>query len=414
MKINLVVLYGGASVEHEVSIITALQAIENLDEQKYNILPIYISKENRFYFGKTLFDFSTYESIQTLPAKTTEVHFQKNDRGIVELHKNQSKLFQKSFITSVDVALVAVHGTNVEDGTLQGQLRFLGLPFTGCDLFGAAVGQDKVFMKQILHESGLPVVPYMWFYSKNYEDHTTYYIDAVETQLGYPVIVKPATLGSSVGIQIAKNHDELRASIEEASLYDEKVIVEKVISNLLEVNCSILGDYTAPKASVLEEVTGSDEILSYKDKYQGGGSKGKLDGAKTSGSKGMASASRIIPARISKELTERIQKMSEQTGRVLSTSGVARIDYLIDKSTEEVYINEINTSPGSLSYYLWEASGISYTRLLDELIDIAFQKKRTKDALTFTFDSSLLDNFSTRSLSSSEKGGSKGSSSSKI
>ena len=244
-------------------------------------------------------------------------------------------------------------------------------------------------MKQVFESAGIPVVPYTWFFDSDYRVNRDEIFNNIN-KLGYPVIVKPANLGSSVGINVAKNSNELVSAIEEAINYDTKIVVEKVIQNMVEVNCSVLGNYENQQVGVLEEVMGSDEILSYQDKYLGSG---KTKGVKSSGSKGMASASRIIPARISEKMEEDIKETSKKVFRTLNLGGVCRIDYLIDKKHNKFYVNEPNTIPGSLSFYLWEPVGKSFPKLLDEMINIAIKDYKNRTSKTYSFDTNILSNF---------------------
>lgn len=381
MKIKVGVIFGGESVEHEVSIISAIQAINNMDTSKYEIIPIYIAKDRTWYTGKMLADIEIYKDMDLLKRYAKKVTLCKRDNEYYLV--NTKGLFRRD-IAEIDVAFPIVHGTNVEDGTLQGYLDTIGIPYVGSRVLGAALGQDKVVMKQVFESEGIPVVPYTWFYDTEYYSNKDD-IEKKVKKLGYPVIVKPANLGSSVGISIARDESEFENSIEEAIEYDTKVVVEKVIENMTEVNCSVLGDYQSQQVGVLEEVMGADEFLSYQDKYLGGG--------KTKGSKGMASTNRIIPARISDDLTNDINETSRKVFRALNLSGVCRIDYLIDKKNDKFYVNEPNTIPGSLSFYLWEPTGKSYSELLDDMINIAIKDFKNRSSKTYSFDSNILGNY---------------------
>ena len=236
-------------------------------------------------------------------------------------------------------------------------MESIGIPYVGSGILGSAIGQDKVVMKQLMKSEGLPIVDYVWFYDYEYVNDEEKIINNI-SKLNFPVIVKPARLGSSVGISVAHNVDELKQSIVEAVKYDEKIVVEKVISDLIEVNASVLGNNEYAEVSALEEVMGIDEFLSYKDKYIGG--------KKGTKSKGMASTNRVIPARISDNLTSKINELSLKVFRLLDLSGVVRIDYLVDNKNGKVYVNEPNIIPGSLSFYLWKESGKDYMTLLDD------------------------------------------------
>lgn len=392
MKIKVGVIFGGETVEHEVSIITAVQAMEHINQEKYEIVPIYISKDRVWYTGKMLMDIDVYKDFDDLKKYAKEVVLTKNKDGYY-LQKTKG-LFRRN-IADIDIAFPIVHGNNVEDGTLQGYLESVGIPYVGSKVLGSALGQDKVIMKQIFKDSKLPIVDYIWFFDSEYASDCDKIFDDVR-QLGYPVVVKPATLGSSVGITYVKDDKSLANAIEEAMKYDVKIIIEKAVSNLVEVNCSVFGNYSHQEVSVIEEVTSDEELLTFADKYIGGGKK-------KGPSKGMASASRIIPARIDKEIEEKIKDTSKLVFRALNLSGVCRIDYLIDKKTNKFYINEPNTIPGSLAYYLWEPLGKKYSDLLDEMVTLAIKEYKNKSRKIYSFESNILSNYGVKGLKGIKK-----------
>lgn len=383
MKIKIGVIYGGETVEHEVSVISALQAMNNLNEDKYDIVPIYISKDRIWYTGHMLRDIEFYKEFEDEKKYATKVMLYK--KGKTFLLQRTTGLFRKD-ITDLDVILPVVHGNNVEDGSLAGLLDSIGIPYVGSHVLGGALGQDKVVMKQVMESVNLPIVPYTWFYDSEYLDNKENILKEIK-KIGYPVIVKPATLGSSIGIEVAKNEKDIESKIEDAMEYDTKIVVEKVIENLTEVNASVLGNYEYQKVSPLEEVMGEDEILSFADKY--------LGNAKSKGiaSKGMASTSRIVPARIPEKLTKEIQDTAKQVFKVLNLSGVCRVDFLIDNKENKFYVNEPNTCPGSLSFYLWKEAGMKYSELLDEMVSIAIKEYKHKNQKTMSFKSSIFDGF---------------------
>lgn len=394
MKIKLGVIFGGETVEHEVSIITAVQAMEHINESKYEIIPIYISKDRIWYTGAMLKDIDVYKDFNELKKYAKQVVLTKTNKGF--FLQSTKGLFRRN-ITDIDIAFPIVHGNNAEDGTLQGYLDSVGIPYVGSRVLGSALGQDKVVMKQVFKDMNLPIVDYIWFFDSDYANDPDEIFKKVK-KLGYPVIVKPATLGSSVGITYVHNEVELGVAIEEAMKYDIKVVIEKAVKNLVEVNCSVLGNYTNQETSVIEEVTSDEEFLTFKDKYVNG-SKGKTKGA----SKGMASASRIIPARISKEMEEEIKETSKKAFRALNLSGVCRIDYLIDKKENKFYINEPNTIPGSLSFYLWEPKGKKYEDLLDEMISLAIKDYKNRAKKIYSFESNILSNYGVKGLKGIKK-----------
>ena len=394
MKIKVGVIFGGETVEHEVSVITAVQAMEHINRDKYDVVPIYISKDRIWYTSPMLTDIEVYKDFKDLKRYAKQVVLTKIDD---KFYLQKTKGLFKTNVTDIDIAFPIVHGNNVEDGTLQGYLDSVGIPYVGSKVLGSALGQDKVVMKQVFKNMGLPIVDYTWFFDSEYADDCEKIFDNVK-KLGYPVIVKPATLGSSVGITYVKEEKELANAIEEAMKYDVKVVVEKAVKNLVEVNCSVLGNYSYQETSVIEEVTSDEEFLTYADKYIGG-SKGNLKGP----SKGMASASRIIPARISKELETNIKETSKAAFKALNLGGVCRIDYLIDKKTNKYYINEPNTIPGSLSFYLWEKTGKKYEDLLDEMITLCIKDYKNRSKKIYSFESNILSNYGIKGLKGMKK-----------
>jgi D-alanine-D-alanine ligase len=381
MKIRVGVIFGGNTVEHEVSVISAVQAMKHLNQDKYEIVPIYMSKDYGWYTGKLLMDISTYKDMDLLKRYAKKVVLI-NKNGFFHLQSVKG-LFHKS-VDEIDIALPIVHGNGVEDGTLQGYLEMIGIPYVGSHVLGSALGQDKVVMKQIMASANIPVVEYTWFYDSEYFDNKQDILKEI-SKLGYPVIVKPASLGSSVGIELVKKEEEIDSAIIDAIKYDRKIVVEKAVQNLMEVNCSVLGNYEYREASVIEEVMGSDEFLSYRDKYIG-----KSKGSST---KGMVATNRIIPARIDPSTKHQVEHLAKEVFRVLNFSGVCRVDFLIDKMTNKVYVNEPNTIPGSLSFYLWEPTGKKYPELLDELLTIAIKDYKVRSKKTRSFDTNILSNY---------------------
>ena len=383
MKINLAVLFGGKSVEHEVSVISAVQAMASIDKEKYNIVPVYMTKGNEFYTGEKLLDINSFKNIPALLKECTECIFVRTE-GKVQLIRHKMKKFGSNVISDIDVAFPIVHGTNVEDGALQGYLHTLDLPYVGCDVLASAIGMDKFTMKILLKDAGFPVLDCVRF-SAFELDKIDEIMDKAESKFSYPVIVKPINLGSSVGISKADDRDELRKSIEEAFEFSDRILIEPCVVQLKEINCSVAGDTESAEASVCEEPIQAkgDEILSYKTKYVGGGKSG-------GGSKGMATLKRKIPAEITPEQDEFIRKTAVDAFRYLGCNGVCRIDFMIDMATDKVYINEINTIPGSLAFYLWEPKGVKYTQLLERLIQLALKRYREREKIIYSFDTNIL------------------------
>lgn len=395
MKIKLGVFFGGKSVEHEVSIITAIQAIENMNKEKYDIIPIYISKDNKMYCGEFIGDIRQYKNMESLLNNSVQVTLaQKGDK--VVLLKCNKRFLENGVYDYIDIAFPIVHGTNVEDGTIQGYLKMFNLPYVGCDVISSAVGMDKYVCKCLLKENNIPVLDCKCFSLRDYNDSVENIIGKIEKDILYPVIVKPVNLGSSVGIEIAKNKEELQEAIENAFSYSKKILVERAIKNLKEVNCSVLGDYEEAMPSECEEPVKTDEILSYTDKYISGGKKtgGKIAGSKTSMNAGVLK----LPADITKEQKEIIQDLAVKTFKILGCSGVIRIDFMIDEDTKDIYVNEVNTIPGSLSFHLWRATNLNYTDLLDKLIDLSLKRNREEKQITYSFDSNILSGYTNGGL----------------
>lgn len=397
MKIKLAVFFGGQSVEHEIAVITANQAFESLDKDKYEIIPIYISKNGVMYTGDSLFDLSKYKKMDKLISECTQITII-NDGDIKRILRYPIKKFGNNEINTIDVAMPIMHGTHGEDGTIQGFLELNGIPYVGCDILSSSIGMDKIVMKKVLRESGLPVVDYFSFYSQEYLNNEDEILKQINEKLIYPLIVKPGNLGSSVGIKKVKEKTELQDAIDFATQFTDRIIVENAVTNLKEINCSVIGDMTYTKPSVCEEPVFSDDILSYTDKYVGGG-KNKID--LSSGTKqGMAVSEKKLPADISDDMRKEIEELAMKTFKVLGCNGVSRVDFLIDTTINKVYVNEINTIPGALSFYLWEATGLKFKDELDEIIDLALKRKRYRDTLTFSYDQNILalsgDSFGTK------------------
>ncbi|MCI9172183.1 D-alanine--D-alanine ligase family protein [uncultured Duncaniella sp.] len=388
MKTNIGVFFGGRSTEHEISVISASQAMHAIDRDKYDVTPIYISKQGRFYTGDALFDVANYRDIPSLLAKCTQVYMEPS-YGDYNLYRVKKPMFGSAVLTTLDVVIPVLHGSNVEDGIFEGVLETIGIPYAGCNTLASANGMDKITMKMILRESGVPVIDYVWFTDKEWFKKRDELIARIEDKIGYPVIVKPANLGSSVGIGRAANREQMIEKIEVAEKYSSRIIVEHMVDNLKEINCSVLGDCDEYQMSVLEEPIKSAEILSYEDKYMGG----------TKGTKGMQASQKRIPADLPKDMTDRIQYLAGETFRVLGCHGVSRIDFIIDDDTKEIYVNEINTIPGSLSFYLWEATGLKFDQLMDRLVKLALKRKREQGQKTVSYDQNIF------SLGGGVKGG---------
>lgn len=385
MNLKIGVIFGGKSVEHEVSVISALDAIRHIDREKYDVVPIYISKEGVWYTGPWLMDIDNYKDIDYLKKRSKEIVLARVNN---EVSLVATKGIFHRVVDTIDIAFPIVHGEHVEDGVISGVLENLDIPYVGSGVLGAALGQDKVVLKQVLSSVDIPVVDYTYFYDTEYLMDSDKVIENVE-KLGYPLVVKPACLGSSVGISYVRNKNELKKAIEDAINYDKKIVVEKAVENLMEVNISVVGNYELQDVSVIEEVTSGHDLLTYDDKYIGGNKKG----VKSSPSKGMVNAKRKIPANLDKKLVQEIEELGKDTFRALNLSGVCRIDFLIDKKKNKVYVNEPNTIPGSLSYYLWTEKGKPYDKLLDDLISLSIKEYKNNSKKTTYFETNILSSF---------------------
>mgnify|MGYP002545867995 FL=1 len=372
MKLNIAVAFGGKSVEHEISVLSAIQVMSAISDD-YEIFPLYIAKDGRMFCEEELKSLDTFSNIEQFTLQHQPVTLVRRDANVY-LVPARKHFFEKE--RRVDLVIPVLHGTNGEDGSFQGYVQTLGIPYTGCSVLAGAIGQDKVIMKQILQDSGLRVVP--WFYWSRKEKMEEDFFKKAQ-RLGYPLVVKPANLGSSIGIKVVNNDSELHVAMMDAYEYDHKVLIEKKIEPLREINISLLGDEEHCICSMLEEVLKQDDILSFENKYIG-----------KHANKGMINTSRKLPADISEEQIEEMQRMAKEAFYALNASGVVRIDFLMQKDSEVVYINEINSIPGSLSYYLWKKDQMNFTTLIEELIQLAFKRKRNEDKKVYSFSSNIL------------------------
>lgn len=379
-KTTIGVVFGGRSTEHEISVISACQAMAAIDRDKYDVIPVYLSKQGRWFTGDGLADVAAYRNINALLDRSTEVYM-RPVYGDYNLYRaNAGGLFgAKGPVAKLDLIIPVLHGSNGEDGIFEGVLETIGIPYAGCSTLASANGMDKIIMKMILAADGIPVVPYVWFTDKQWFAGREALAAKVENTLGYPVIVKPANLGSSVGIGRADNRGQLEERVADARRYSSRIIVERLVEQLQEINCSVLGDCDEYRTSVLEEPIKSGEILSYTDKYMGG----------SKDSRGMHAAAKRIPAELPADVTAEIGRLAGETFRVLGCHGVSRVDMMIDRADGSIYVNEINTIPGSLSFYLWEATGISFAELMDQLVRLALKRKREQASKTVSYDSNI-------------------------
>lgn len=390
MKIRVGVFFGGKTVEHEVSVISAMQAIAALDREKYEVVPVYITKDSRFFTGEVFLKDGWYRDIPAALAAGVRV-LPVRDGGEARLLRHPAPRFGKAVCAVLDVALPVVHGTNVEDGALQGFLEYLDLPYAGPDVAASAIGMDKWAMKALFRAQQLPVCDGVRLTAAQWFAEPDEARARVLGAVGLPCVVKPVNLGSSVGIGFARDEETLAQCIADALSYAPVVLCERAVQNLREINCAVLGDRDGVRVSVCEEPLNATDVLTYRDKYM---AQNGAKGAKTEGSSGMAQLARRVPADLTPEQAQTAQSLAEQAFLAIDASGCARVDLLLDDKTGVFTVNEINTIPGSLAFYLWEASGLSFSGLLDELISLALKRRRELDALQRSFDVNLLQNAS--------------------
>lgn len=362
-KLRIGVIFGGRSGEHEVSLVSASSVIKALDKNKYQILPIGITKEGRWL--------TSGNPLKTLKAKRSKEL--KSDAVIAPDATKKSLVplktsGKKSTLTKLDVVFPILHGPYGEDGTVQGLLELANLPYVGADVLGSAVAMDKVIQKQVCQQVGIPTVKYIYFKKPFFKKNKSKILNNIK-KLGYPVFVKPANLGSSLGITKVKYAQEIELAIKYATQFDNKIIVEKAVINPKEIEVAVLGN-DHPKASVPGEIISSNEFYDYNAKY--------VDGQSQT----------VIPAKLPKSVIAKIQKIAIEAFKAVNCSGMARVDFLVT-SRNKIYLTEINTIPGftSISMYpkLWKASGLPYHKLLDKLINLAMEKYSGKLSLLTSY-----------------------------
>lgn len=379
MKKRVAVVFGGRSVEHEVSVITGLQVIENMDRDKYHIIPIYINKKGKWFTGESLMEFKNFKENKLDDIHEVILTPITNDHNLYN-HPENIGLFKKKIIDKIDVVFPTIHGTNGEDGTIQGLFELMNIPYVGSGVLASSVGMDKIIMKDVFKANNLPIVDYRWFYRKEWIENQERIINIIEESLDYPVFVKPANLGSSIGISKAKDKDGFIKAMEIATRYDRKIIVEKAVESPREINCAVMGYDDNVIASLCEEPLGWEEILTFEDKYINSNVKGT----------GKEGSRRIIPADIDDNIREKIEDIAKKSFISIDGRGNARIDFLLAKDGK-IYVNEINTLPGSIAFYLWEGKGYSFKELIDNMIDIAIKVHEDKNDNMYHYDADLFN-----------------------
>jgi len=370
---NVVVIFGGKTCEHDISIISSVQMMSNIKDK--NVIPIYIAKDTHWYTGKELLDIHFYKKRDL--SKLKQVSILPNDNFLYS-HKN-GKLKR---MTKIDFAFVVMHGLNGEDGTVQGLLELADIPYSSSGVLSCAVGMDKEIMKKVLKANNLPIVDYLAFNNIEYTQNVDDVLEQILNGLEPSYIVKPANLGSSIGISCCKTREELTDALELAFSYDDKVVVEKKVENLLEVNISVMGDDKNIEVSQTEEPLSWKEFLTFDEKYL---SKSGKTGSKNS----MSNMKRIIPAKLKEKEIAEIETLAKKTFKALNCFGLIRIDFLYDKDDKKIFINEINTIPGSNAFYLWDKT-YSYAQLIDKMEDIGKRKFEIKQSKIYTHNSNVI------------------------
>lgn len=395
-KIQLGVIFGSRTCEHEVSIISALQLMRAADRQLYDVIPIYISKKGEWFTGERLFEMAAYspfeESSPGIVRVMLDVTYGSGALITVESGKGLFAKDKLRIAARLDCVIPVMHGLHGEDGTLQGLLEMCNIPYASPGVGASALGMDKVLMKQFFRGGEFPVLPSCWFLRKSWETDAKKVICEVEQAFSYPVFVKPASLGSSIGIGKAKNRKELEDALDVAFEFDRKALVEKGIENPLELNCSVIGYNSEVKASEIEMPISGGDLLSFLDKYS------------ANATKGMASLKRVLPAPIEPELRAKIQALSIQIFNSMDCKGVVRIDYMFSTEENELYVTEINTIPGSMAFYLWTPSGLAYPALIDQMVQYAMQAQNDKDNSNYAYTSDILKNIALGGKSGAKSG----------
>ncbi|MCA9892112.1 MAG: D-alanine--D-alanine ligase [Anaerolineae bacterium] len=390
-KLSVGVIFGGRSVEHDVSIVTAQQVMNAFDQDRYEIVPIYITRDGKWYTGDVLRNIDSFKNDAILSQDGIESVVLSPDVRHHGLIMNPlAGRFSKSEVKRLDVMFPVIHGTHGEDGTLQGLFELADIPYVGFATMGSALTNDKIITKQILRQSSIPVVDGITVTRDAWRANRDDIVSQIKAQFAYPVFVKPATLGSSIGVGRADSDELLEASLDVATNFDRRVIVETAIQGI-EINCSVMGYGDDISVSVLEQPLSWADFLAFEDKYLRGGD-------------GMKSADRIIPAPISDELTATIQQASRDAFRAVDGRGICRIDFLVEPETGAYYLNEINTMPGSLALYLWQETNLTPSQVVEKLVKLAQDAYADKRRNVYDYKTNLVDVAAGRGLKGAKSG----------
>lgn len=369
------VIFGGRSVEHEVSVITGMQVIENMDKEKFLPIPIYITKEGKWLSSEAFKNFKTFKDGDFSSAKNVMFGCDYGDFNLY-INPETKSMFDKKVYERLDMVFFALHGTNGEDGSCQGLVETVGLPYTGTNVLSSAVGMDKVIMKDVYRANGLPVVNYRYYYRSMWRSSKDNVMSDIEKNLKYPLFIKPSNLGSSIGISKVKSKENLEEALMIAFSYDKKVIVEESVENAREINCAVMGYEENVETSELEEPLDFKELLTFDDKY--------VSNKKTPGTKMMRNL-----LKKDEPLRPELERLAKAAFTSIDASGNARVDLLVSKDTGKVYINEINTIPGSIAFYLWEPKGYSFKDLITKMLGIANEIDTMRKETVYSYDAEL-------------------------
>lgn len=390
-KTTVAVIFGGRSVEHDVSVVTGNQIIRAFDKDRYEVIPVYITPEGRWFTGEPLLTLENYQDevishkgvVPVILSPSIQHH------GLI-INPNSGRL-QKSEIKRLDVVFPAVHGSHGEDGTLQGLFELADIPYVGCGVMASAIANHKAVTKHLMRQHNIPVVDDVLIERGDWLNDREAALARIKSALDYPMFVKPNSLGSSIGVGRVADDDLLATSIDVAANFDRHVLVEAAVADAIEINCAVMGYGNEIEVSVLEQPISWEDFLTYEEKYM-------------RGSGGMKSAERIIPAAVSETFTTKVQQLARDAFRAIDGHGTARIDFLV--ATDQgiiiedspVYLNEINTMPGSLAFYLWHESGLSQAQVVDKLVKLAQDAYADKRRSTYNYQTSLIELTASRGL----------------
>ncbi len=389
-RTTVAVIFGGRSVEHDVSIVTGHQIMDAFPAERYDVLPIYIARDGRWFTGEPLIDLNNMREADIVYREGVNPCLLSPDTRHHGLIVNPlAGRLSKSEVKRIDVVFPALHGSHGEDGSLQGLLELADIPYVGCATLGSALTNDKIMTKMVLRQADVPVLDDYWFSRDQWLDQPDEIVESIRARFDFPLFIKPSTLGSSIGIGRADSTNLLRASIDIAANFDRRILIEPALTDGIEINCSVIGFGDFYEASTLEQPVSWDDFLSYEDKY-------------LRGSEGMKSAERLIPAPISPELTEKIQRISLSAFQAVDGRGIARIDYLVRPEQGEILLNEINSMPGSLAFYLWHEDGYSRAHLVERLVQLAFDAQAVKRRNIYDYETKLVEVASQRGVKGSK------------